>query len=253
MNKLAAVIITKNEEDKIAKCLDSLKGWVDEIIIVDDLSADRTVEICRGYGAKVIASESKGNFDRQRNIGIETAQAEWILQMDADEIIPAETSQKILDAINKPNGSAGFKIRRRNFFMGRPILHSGTYGYALKIFKKEAAHYIGSSIHETLDIKGPVGEIDADINHYPFNSIYEVIARQNFYSEFESERHLKENSPPSAREIKHQLTIKPITRFWKLYVRKKGYKDGMHGFIWCILNVAGHMIRWMKIWEKVEK
>lgn len=252
MIKLSVVIITKNEELKIGSCLKSLLGLADEFIIVDDLSSDKTVEICKEFGAKIISSKSNGEFDKQRNIGIENANGEWILQLDADEIIPSESISKIRSAISEPKGFVGFEIRRKNFFLGKPILHSGNYGYTLKIFKKGAGYYI-EKVHEKLKISGKIGKIDADINHYPFNSIFEVFERANFYTDIESAVFLKGIEKITEQRIKYELTIKSLRRFWKLYVKKQGYKDGMNGFIWCILNVIGPQMRWMKIWEQVEK
>ncbi|HIE36090.1 MAG TPA: glycosyltransferase family 2 protein, partial [Candidatus Omnitrophica bacterium] len=115
MSKLTAVIITKNEEGKIEKCLKSLMGFVDEIVVIDDNSCDRTVEICKKLGAKVMINESKGNFDKQRNFGIEKASCEWILQMDADEVVPPQTAAKIRDTIKNPGDFVAFELRRRNF------------------------------------------------------------------------------------------------------------------------------------------
>ena len=114
---LTVVIITKNEQDKIARCLESVK-WADEIIIVDDLSEDRTVEICQKYGAKVISHKSYGNFDQQRNIGIDNASSDWILQMDADEVVSEKLKEEIQKIVSNPtNKFVAYKIRRQNFFL----------------------------------------------------------------------------------------------------------------------------------------
>jgi hypothetical protein len=252
MSTISVVIITKNEEAKIAKCLDSVKTFADEIIIVDDVSTDNTVKTAKQYGAKVFINEAKGNFDLQRNIGIEKARSEWILQMDADEIVPDDTAQKIKSAITNPGIFVAFKILRKNFFLGHPIRYSGNYVYSLKVLKKGAGRYTGR-IHEILEINGPAGQIEADINHYPFNSINEAIERANFYTDIESMDFLRKNGSISEKRIKYELTLKSIKRFWKLYIKKQGYKDGMHGFIWCIINVIGPQMRWMKIWEKAQK
>ncbi|MFA6281747.1 MAG: glycosyltransferase family 2 protein [Candidatus Omnitrophota bacterium] len=249
MTKISAVIITKNEENKIMACLDSVKKFVDEVIIVDDLSSDNTVTISQSFGAKVVISDSKGKeFAQQRNIGIDNASGDWIVQMDADEVIPLATASKIKDAINSPGDHVAFEIRRQNFFLGHPIRYCGNYGFCLKIFKKGYGRYNGN-IHEKLSIDGKIGKIDADINHYPFNSIYQFIERMNRYTESES---VNFTSDPNInlKRIKYELTIKSLKKFWKLYIRKKGYKDGMYGFIWCVLNVIGPQVRWIKIWEK---
>jgi|SRR3989338_2408312 len=246
---LSAVIITKNEEYKIVHCLESIR-WVDEIIIIDDLSNDRTVEISKKYGAKVIINESKGNFDNQRNIGIQNATGEWILQMDADEVVPEDTANKIREVIRNPRDFVAFKLLRKSYFIGYPLKYAGSYDYMLKLFKKGKAIYVGSSVHETLKVDGPIGVIGAEVYHYPFNSIRQVIERCNFYTDVESEDELKNKEKIDSKEIKYHLIWKSLKLFWKLYIKKRGYKDGMYGLAWCILNVIGPQIRWLKVWEK---
>lgn len=216
--KLTAVIITKNEENKINRCLVSLKDVADEIVVIDDLSVDSTAEICKGFGAKVIINESKGNFDRQRNLGIENASGEWILQMDADEVVPETTGVQIRKKINFPDNYVAFKIKRKIFFMGYPLSSFGEDNYALKLFKKSAASYIGRSVHETLQVKGLVGTLPGEIEHYPYNSIREVIERCNFYSDVESDVFIGETSSVSIKELKKRLIWKAVKLFWKLSI-----------------------------------
>ena len=252
MDRLSAVIITKNEEDKIGKCLNSLRYFVDEIIVVDDCSSDNTVDICREYGAKVIIHQLENSFDKQRNLGIKDASGDWILQMDADEIVPKETAEAIKSTISNSKDYVAFRLRRKNFFLGYPLRYAGTYEYADKLFKKGAAIYEGR-VHERLKMEGRIGVIEKDIYHYPFNLIKEVIRRANFYTDIETDEFIKTGNEISFKEIKYRLTWKSLKLFWKLYVRKRGYKDGMHGLVWCVLNVIGPQIKWLKVWEKAVK
>jgi glycosyltransferase involved in cell wall biosynthesis len=254
MLKLSAVIVTKNEEKIIERCLKSLSGLADEIVIVDDKSSDRTIDICGKFpNTKVIINESKGNLDIQNSIGMEQSSGEWILQLDADEVVPADTSAKILERIKDPGHYAAFNLKRRNFFLGKPILNAGNYHDKIKLFRKDKAKYIGCSIHETLKIYGEIGSINADIFHYPFNSIKGYIDRINYYSELEAGVFLKKNKAPSEKHIKYRITWKAVKTFYKLYIKKSGYKDGMHGLIWCLLNVINVQLFWMKVWEKAYK
>lgn len=252
MVKLTAVIITKNEEKKISCCISSLKNVVDEIVVIDDLSTDATVEICKEFGAKVIINESKGDFDKQRNLGIANATSEWILQMDADEVIPEATVKGIREAISSAGNFVAFKIKRKNFFIGRSLSSFNKDNYMIKLFRKGKALYVGRSVHETLKVDGLVGELPFEVEHYPYNSIQEVINRSNFYSDVESDVFIGETASVSVKELKRRLIWKAVKLFWKLYIKKKGYKDGMHGLAWCILNVIGHQVRWLKIWEKAK-
>lgn len=253
MAKLSAVIIAKNEENRIQKCLDSLKGFVDEIVVVNNMSTDRTVEICQSYGAKVITHQEKEFFGRQRNIGIDNAAGEWILQMDADEIVPSEAAQAIKNAINNPGDFVAFQVLRRNFFLGHPLSYAGNYGYMTKVFKKGKARYQPNTLHEVLEINGPVGSINTQVWHYPFNSISAVMDKCNYYSQIEAEQFLRGLDSVSIKEIKYRLTWRSLKLFWKLYFKKQGYKDGMYGLAWCILNVIGPQVRWLKIWERALK
>lgn len=251
---LSVVIMVKNEEKRIETCLNSLKGLADEIVIVDDISTDRTVEICKNrYNAKIITSESKGRFDKQFNIGRENCSGQWILHMDADEILPIETADKIRESIQNSENFVAFGIKRKNFFLGKPILNAGNYNYKTYLYKKDKGRYTGNRVHETLEVQGNIGFIDADIYHYPFNTIKDFIEKLNLYTELESDVFVEENDVISAKEIKQRLLWKSIKLFWKLYIKKHGYKDGMHGLIWCLLNVIGPQVRWMKIWDKASK
>lgn len=254
MVKLSVVIPVKNEKGKIEKCLDSLQNFVDEIVIVDSLGTDGTVEICRKYGAKIITHEIEGyNMDKQRNIGIENATGDWILQSESDEIFPKESLDEIRKIIENPGDYSGFKILRKNFFLGVPLKYSDSEEYMLRIFKRGKAFYTGQSAHETLKIDGLVGKINAEVHHYSFNSIAQFVQKCNFFSDVESDIFLKDNDKIDIKEIKYRLTWKSLKLFWKLYIKKKGYKDGMFGLAWCILNVIGPQIRWLKIWERAAK
>ena len=250
MDKLTAIIITKNEEKKISCCLNSLKSVADEIVVVDDLSSDATVKLCRDLGAKVIINESNGDFDKQRNLGIANATCEWILQMDADEIMPQETGEKIKFLINCPEEYVAFKLKRKNYFLGYFLRYSGAYDYMTKIFKKGSAKYTGSSVHETLSVDGQIGAIDADIEHYPYDSINQVIERSNFYNQIEANLFVSNAEKITLKEIRYRLTWRALRLFWKIYFKKKGYKDGTYGLAWCVLNVMSTQIKWLKIWEK---
>jgi len=250
---ISVVIITKNEEERIKKCLDSLRGFADEIVIVDDLSTDKTVEICKDYGAKVIIHESKGDFGSQRNIGIDNSKGEWILQMDADEVVPYETAKEIRKKLMDSGEFVAFELKRRNFLLSYPLKYGGSYNYGIKLFRKGKVCYNKGHIHETLKIEGKVGRIEADIYHYPFSSIRDILNKMNFYTDVEVDYFTKSLESISFKEIKYRLTWKSLKLFWKLYVKKKGYKDGMYGLVWCIINVIGPQIKWLKVWEKALK
>ena len=248
---LSVVIITKNEENKISRCLESVK-WADEIIVVDDLSADHTIEICQKYGAKVISHKSEGNFDRQRNIGIDNASGEWILQLDADEIVTGELKQAIQDVLTDNSDCAGYNFKRKNYFLGRPLMYGGWHHDFLRMFRKKAGRYIGASVHELIEVKGKIGYINADMEHHMYQSTSQLIKRQNYYTSMEAERLLREQGLVSDKGIKYHLIARPLKLFWKTYVKKQGFRDGIHGLIYCILDSYSHFLKWAKYWELIK-
>lgn len=254
MSTLAAVIITKNEEARIEKCLNSLKGFVDEIIIVDDSSTDRTVEISKNFAAKILVNESKGDFDQQRNLGIDCSESQWIIQMDADEIMPEITAGNIRRALDDPQGHVAFYLKRENYFFGH-LLKGEVFSdnNMVKIFKKDSARYVGKSVHETLKVDGPIGRIEGVVLHYPYSSIKEIIAKVNFYTDVVADNFVQNSQMITFKEIKYRLGFKSLKHFWKLYIRKRAFREGMYGFIWCIIKVIVPQIKWLKIWEKAKQ
>ncbi|PIQ89380.1 MAG: hypothetical protein COV72_03295 [Candidatus Omnitrophica bacterium CG11_big_fil_rev_8_21_14_0_20_42_13] len=250
--KLTVVILTKDEEDKISRCIESVK-WADEVLVIDDESMDRTREIAKGAGARVIVNKSNGNFDNQRNIGIDNASGEWILQMDADEVVTDKLGSKIVEAISSPEDFAAFQFRRKNYFLGHFMRYAEQYHYWLRLFRKENGRYIGADIHEKLKIDGKTGVIEADMEHFAFTSISQFIARQNHYSSFEAQAMFVREGALPEKVIRYNIKIKPLKIFWKNYIKKNGYKDGMHGLIWCVLLAFRHIMIWTKYWEIIKQ
>ncbi|MBD3426984.1 MAG: glycosyltransferase [Candidatus Omnitrophica bacterium] len=250
---LAVVVITKNEEKKIRRCLSSVSSLASQIIVVDDVSTDDTAGIARSeFAAKVIVNPASGNFDNQRNLGIEAAEREWILQMDADEEVPEETARAIKNAIAGGTDAAAFSLVRRDCVFGVPLKHAGQEK-AVKLFRKGRARYTGSKIHETLRVDGRTGEIDSFVLHYNFDSIRQVIARWNYYTDIESASYIRENGYPPLGPIKKRLLYKSVKLFYKHYIKRGASRDGVHGLIWAVLHVISPLLFWLKVYEKSVK
>ncbi len=244
--RLSAVIITKNAESSVKDCLESVK-WADEIIIVDGYSTDRTVEICKGYTDKIILSEFKG-FAGERNKGIDHATCDWVLQLDADEVVTPGLAKALKEAMASPGQYTGYKFRRRNFFLGHPMRYGGWYHYSSHFFKKGSGRYEGL-IHERLKLDGLQGTIEAEIEHRPFTSLSQFISRQNRYTTYEASDFLNEMGVLSKGRVKYHLYLKPAKVFWKFYVKKQGFREGMTGFIFSALYSYVHFMKWAKYWE----
>lgn len=246
-SRVSAVLITKNEATRIRPCLDSLR-WVDEIVVVDDESTDETPRLCEQSGARVLVRRSEGDFDQQRNAGIDTASGEWILQLDADEVVPHALQEEIRRVVRHPPTAVAYRIRRLNHFLGRPMRRGGWTWNEVKLFRKSSARYVGHSVHETLQVDGPVGQLASPIWHYPFQSLTQFVERQNFYTSVEARllRHTHPTLPVS--RVRRQLLARPLKLFWKSYVKKGGWREGMHGLIFAALFAWVEFLKWAKWW-----
>lgn len=250
---ISAVILAKNEEKRIIPCLESVKGWIDEIIVIDDMSIDRTPQICREYGAKVIIQPLNNDFGRQRNFGIREARNNWILSLDADFVVTQELKEEIEKILEDPKEFVAFECRLKTNFLGHFIRYAGAFDtWKVILFRKDKA-YFESRVHERLTIKGPVGRLKGAIEHFGFQSITQFINVQNLYTSLMAEEYLKEKGIIPEKEISYNIKIRPWKLFWKLYIKKMGYRDGMPGLVWCILNTISPTLFWIKYWELVKR
>lgn len=248
--RLSAVIITKNEEEKIPNCLESIK-WADEIIVVDGYSTDRTVEICRDFGAKVIQHQFEGDFGKERNIGTDAASGDWILQLDGDDVVTPELRNRIEEILNNDFPYVAYKFRRKNFFLGHFMRYGGWYHYYPHLYKKGFAKYDGK-VHHLLKIDGKIGTIEEAVEHYPFQNYEQFINRQNRYTSLEAKEMLEKDGVLEAKIIRHNLTTKPLKLFWKMYVKKMSLREGIYGLIFSVLYAWVHFIKWAKYWEEIK-
>ncbi len=249
---IAAVLVVKNEEHQIERVLKSL-DWVDEIIVVDDQSTDRTREISQPYATQMLMFPASGSLAEGiegRKMGENVATSDWIIQMDADEEVTEKFKKRCLEILN--NGSKqyeGFKFYRKNFFLGRPMKWGGWYCPDFRMYRRGKATF-HASLHLETQVQGQVGLIDAEIYHYPFRSLTQFIERHNRYSTYVAEDMKNKYGLVSLKKVKYNLMLRPLKLFWKSYIKKKGYKEGMHGLIFSILFAFQHFLEWAKYWEK---
>lgn len=247
--KLTVVIITKDIADKVRRCLESVK-WADEIVIVDGHSTDGTLDIVKEYTDKVIISDFEG-FGNERNKGAELAAGDWILQLDGDEVVTPEFKERLERLLEGDDeGCVSFKFRRKNIFLGKTMMRGGWYHYSAHFYKKGFAHYEGD-VHEKLIVDGKQGLMEVGVEHYPFYSISELITRQDRYTGIQADEMYSADGNIPMKEINYNLKTKPVKIFWKMYVKKKGYKEGVHGFVFSVLFSWVHFVKWAKYWEKV--
>lgn len=247
--KLSVVIITKNEEENIRYCLESVK-WADEIIIVDGYSKDRTIEICEEYTDKIFQYE-QSNFAEAKNYGIEKSSGEWILSIDADEIVTYELQKEILKLIsNNENNLVGYFIPRKNYFLGKWIKYCGWYpDFQLRLFKKDKGKFIKREVHERLRIEGNSGFLKSNILHHTYKSIFDYFYRFNRYTYLEANEMIKNGK----KFRSYKVLFYPIALFIYMYFLRRGFMDGMHGFLLSVFSSFYEFIKYVKLWELEKK
>jgi len=223
--KISAVIITKNEEDIIEKCLKSIT-WVDEIIIVDGYSTDTTIEICKNYTNKVFLSKER-SFSKNKNLGISKAKNEWILSLDADEIVTNELKKEIIEKIK--DDIDGYIFPRKTMYFGK-WLKSAYPDYQLRLFKKSKGVFVNIPVHEFVDVRGTVDKMINPLIHYSYRDKERTRKKLERYTTLEVTRikKAKDFRPNLLNKIKYYI-IKPFSVFGYYYILRCGFIDGIAG------------------------
>ena len=175
-----------------------------------------------------------------------------VLHIDADDIVTDGFRDKLAASIAKKEDAVIYKFRRRNFFLGHSMDHGGFHHYIPNLVNKNHVSYEGD-VHEVPVYKGAMGIIDADINHYPFDSIDQFVQRQSRYAGIAAKKMLETDGVLDARQIKRGLINRSLKVFWKSYVKKQGYKDGIYGLVFGVLFAFINFLKWAKYWELVRK
>ena len=242
---VSACIITLNEESNIAGCLESLK-WVDEIVVVDALSSDQTVSICRQYTDKVIQRPWPGHV-AQKNYALGLATHDWVLSLDADERISDELREEIFRELRDETADwDGYYFPRQTFYLGRWIRHGGWYpDHKLRLFRKSKARWGGVDPHDTVELDGRAKYLRHPIYHYTYRDLAHHIAAMNRYTDIASEEkyRAKVQFP-----LVHML-FNPMVAFVKKYILKKGFLDGVPGLVVAVSGSFYVFLKYAKLWE----
>jgi len=246
MSKITAVIIACNEEHHIAKCVESVKDIVDEIVVVDSHSTDNTPQICRDLGATVISYDWKG-YSQNKNYGNQEAKHDYILSLDADEYLSEELKLSISEVKNSLYGVYSFN--RLTNYCGKWIHHCGWYpDKKIRLFNKNDAYWQGQFVHEVLRIKSgtPLTHLAGNLLHHSFQSLTDHIERVNRYSSLAAKEIYKGQSHFSAYL---NLLFNPFFKFVKCYILQKGFLDGLSGFSISIISAFDILLRYAKVLE----
>ena len=244
---ISAVILAKDEEKNLQECLESVK-WVDEVTVIDDNSTDKTVEIAKKFGAKVFTHSLNNNFAAQHNFALRQAQGDWVLSIDADELVSPELKKEIMKAVKEPNVT-GFYFKRYDFWGGRLLKH-GEQGEVrlLRLGKKGKGEW-RREVHEVWEIEGKTKELKNPLLHYPHQTITEFLEHENQQSTIHAEALLKEGVKPSL----FRIIANPLGKFIQNYVFRLGFLDGTPGIIFALMMSFHSFLARAKLYQLSKK
>ncbi len=252
-------MITKNEELNL---LEALRGvdFVDEIVVVDSRSSDRTREIAAAFRARgfdgsevvprVIERDWPGHVE-QKNFAIDQARHDWVLCIDADERVSPELHREIEEALSTdPPTADGFTMPRKTYYLGRWIERSGWYpDRKLRLFRRSCGRWGGTNPHDHVSVEGVVKELKGDLHHYSYHSMADHIRTINFFTDIAAREKFKKR----VRFPLLRMLVQPPFKFFKMFVIKQGFREGMVGFIVAVLGALYVFLKYAKLWELQER
>jgi glycosyltransferase involved in cell wall biosynthesis len=241
---ISCAIVVFNEERNIRDCLESAK-WMDEIVVVDAFSQDRTSEICREYTTRMYQRRWNG-FGEQKNFAIDQTTCDWVFILDADERISDELRREI-ETILSANGSpVAYSLPRKNYYYGKWVKWAGCYpDYQLRLFRRGAGRLDDAEPHNRFLLEGPVSYLRSPLDHYTERTIEDHFRKFNNFTTLAA----KERGKSKHRVYWYDLTIRPLYTFWKYYVKRQGFRAGMHGFVISVFASMYTCVKYAKLWE----
>lgn len=278
--KLSVAIATYNEEKNIGKCLESIKDIVSEIVIVDGTSTDKTVEIAKSYGARILVKDNPQIFHINKQKAIDLSTGEWVLQLDADEFVTKALAreieelikmtdselekyekgtrelfkrhQRIVEGRDGPIGDdnrpyVAFFIARANYFLGKYLKHGGVYpDGVIRLFKKGKARLPQKDVHEQYIVEGRVGWLKNDLLHFDSPTFKKYLMRNNRYTNLLATQYKGKELPKNPIVASDYLFIKPISWFLLTFIRHKGFLDSWQGFVFSFFSSLRFPVSYIK-------
>jgi len=247
MNRLSACLITSNEEQNLPRVFRSLEAVADEIIVVDCGSRDRTQEIARVYGAKVVTLEWT-DFAQQKNFAGAAASNDWILSLDADEELSPELQQSLLAWKQKEPEFAVYEVARRAWYLGAWIKHSGWYpDYQRRLYRRDAAKFCGI-VHESLYFEGPAGRLPGDLFHYTIRSFAEHQEKVERYTTLAAQQMFDSGK----RNWRAAMWLATPWTWFRSFVVQGGFLDGHRGWLISQMAARGTWLKFKKLRKLIE-
>jgi len=241
---ISVTIIARNEEEGIQESLGGV-SWAQEIVIVDAESTDRTVEIAQKFTTRVFVRPWAG-FATQKNFALAQATQPWVLSLDADERVTPQLREQIEEILAADGPLDGYYLPRKNFFRGRWIRY-GTWfpDYQLRLFRRSSGTFRSVSVHESVQVKGRLGYLQAPLLHFSYQGIEDFVRRSNLYSTLAAQDLVRRGKRISWL----QCCLAPLGRFCSMYFLHRGFLDGSDGLLLAVLYGYYVFLRSAKTWE----
>jgi glycosyltransferase involved in cell wall biosynthesis len=243
--RVSGVVICFNEEERIAACLESL-AWCDEIVVVDSLSTDRTREIALRYTKKVIEQAFLG-YVKQKNFALDQAEHDWVVSLDADEALTPELIEEIRRELAANDGSlAGYELDRVTWFLG--VWHDAGDWYPdwqLRVFRRSLGRWVGRDPHDRVQLDGPTRRLRQRLEHRNYRNLSDQIQTIDRFSAHQARGMFEEG----VRFRLIDLLFRPVFRFVKGYVLRRGFRKGLPGFLICVSSAYYVFMKYAKLWE----
>lgn len=251
---ISVVLATYNEEKNIARCLEAVKEFADEIIVVDGSSSDKTTEIAKKYGAKVYATTNKPVFHINKQMAMDKARGDLVLQLDADEVVDPQLREFIIrthDALLKQKQlPSAWWIKRKNWFLGQFLTKGGQYpDPVIRLYQNGRARLPQKDVHEQMVVDGETGWATGHLLHYGTPTFSDYLRKWNDYTSLKASQLREKGEKISLLTFMQYCIWQPVVTFLSLYIRHKGFIDGYPGFVFALYSGLYHPMSFLKLWE----
>ncbi len=251
---LSVTLATYNESKNIVHCLQAIEDIASEIIVVDGQSQDDTVLLVKKFKkARVISTTNKPMFHLNKQLGIDACKGDWILQLDADEVVDQPLKKEIISLLQKPIDAIsenGFWLPRKNYFLTSFLTKGGQYpDYTLRLYKNGKGHLPCRDVHEQAVVDGQVGYLKNDLKHYADTSFSLYLLRSNRYTTLLANELKEKGIKINFLNFLNYYSFKPLWWFLKTYFRHRGYVDGFPGFVFSFFSALRFPIAYTKYYE----
>lgn len=242
---ISAIVIARDEEERIQTCLESL-SFADEIVVmVDSRTTDNTVQVARHFTKKVYTLDWPG-YGKMREEAVARAKHDWILWLDADERVPPELAGEIQQVLAQKTLYAGYQMPRKAFFLGRWIRYGGWYpGYVTRLYYRDSASFSNSLVHEKITVQGRIGTLSNALHHHTDETIRHYYEKWNLYTSLAAEEIAGDGKTFHIPD----LLFRPLFMFLKMYIIRLGFLDGMEGFMLAVFSANYVYTKYAKLWE----